>query len=54
MEKEADEMPGGVATLTIQSWQRALKRVELELTWQEGGQESDFMQYTYIHEATAP
>jgi quinol-cytochrome oxidoreductase complex cytochrome b subunit len=54
MEKEADEMPGGVATLTIQTWQRALKRVELELTWQEGGQGADFAQYTYIHEATAP
>jgi hypothetical protein len=54
MEKEQEEMPGGVATLTIETWQRALKRVELELTWQAGGQESTFSQYTYIHETTAP
>jgi hypothetical protein len=47
MEKE--DLPDGVATVTITTWQRDLKRVDLDLNWQSGGQEKIFNQYTYIH-----
>ncbi|MGD2206642.1 MAG: cytochrome bc complex cytochrome b subunit [Anaerolineae bacterium] len=54
MEKEQGDLPGGVATITIQIWQRNLKRVDLDIVWQGGGKEQTFNQYTYIHKATAP
>jgi quinol-cytochrome oxidoreductase complex cytochrome b subunit len=54
MTDEQDHLPGGEATLTITTWQRNLKRVDLDITWQEAGQEETFNQYTYIHEYTTP
>lgn len=48
------ELPSGVATLTITPWQRELKRVDLDTTWQEDGEEQAFHQHTYIHRHTAP
>jgi quinol-cytochrome oxidoreductase complex cytochrome b subunit len=51
MEKE---LPGGVATFTIQPWQKELKRVDLDITWPEGGEEKTFHQNTYIHRNSAP
>jgi ubiquinol-cytochrome c reductase cytochrome b subunit len=47
--QEKTGLPGGVATLTITTWQRDLKRVDLDIVWQEGGQQQSFNQYTYIH-----
>ena len=49
-----DELPGGVGILTIRTWQRELRRTELDLTWPEEGEEQTFHQRTYIHRATAP
>jgi hypothetical protein len=51
---EVDKLPAGVATLTITLWQRELKRVDLDITWQEGGTAKSFQQHTYIHQNTAP
>ncbi|HSJ56107.1 MAG TPA: cytochrome bc complex cytochrome b subunit [Anaerolineae bacterium] len=42
-----------VATITIQTWQRELKRIDLDMTWMAGGAEDDFNQYTYIHQNRA-
>jgi hypothetical protein len=53
MEKEQEHLSDGVATLTITTWQRDLKRVDLDITWQEGGEQQTFNQYTYIHQAAA-
>ena len=49
-----DELPGGVGILTIRTWQRELRRTELDLTWPEEGEEQTFHQRTYIHRAAAP
>jgi len=51
MRKEKD-LPENVATLTITTWQRDLKRVDLDFLWEEGGKEFTFNQHTYIHKAT--
>lgn len=48
------ELPDGVAVLTVQIWQRELKRVDLDITWPEGGEEHTFKQHTYIHRSSAP
>ncbi|MEE8389551.1 MAG: cytochrome bc complex cytochrome b subunit [Anaerolineae bacterium] len=47
--REAEQLPGGVATLTIRTWQRDLKRVDLDIVWEIDGVEHTFNQYTYIH-----
>ena len=51
MEKEQELSPG-VATLTITPWQRDLKRVDLDIAWQQGGEQRTFNQHTYIHKDT--
>lgn len=43
------ELPNGVATVDITTWQRDLKRIDLGIVWQESGTEHSFSQYTYIH-----
>jgi quinol-cytochrome oxidoreductase complex cytochrome b subunit len=48
------DLPGGAATLTIQDWQRDLRRVDLDITWPEEGEEKAFHQHTYIHRDAAP
>jgi len=40
------DLPGGTATLTITTWQRDLKRIDLDLVWP--GDET-FNQYIYVH-----
>lgn len=52
MDREAEGLPGGVATLTITTWQRNLKRVDLDIVWEIDGVEHTFNQYTYIHKDT--
>ena len=47
-------LPGGVAALTIRTWQKGLNRVDLDLVWPEAGEELTFHQYTYIHQDAAP
>jgi ubiquinol-cytochrome c reductase cytochrome b subunit len=47
------DLAGGVATLSIKTWQKDLKRIDLDITWQEGGESRSFNQYTYIHQAEA-
>jgi len=54
MEKDQDDLPGGVAMVSIRIWQRELKRVDIKITWQEEGEEQEFFQHTYIHRAFAP
>jgi len=49
MRAEREHLPNGVATLTIATWQRDLKRVDLNIVWEVGGEEHTFSQYTYIH-----
>jgi quinol-cytochrome oxidoreductase complex cytochrome b subunit len=49
-----EQIPGGVAALTIQTWQNELKRVDLDITWPEDGGERAFQQHTYIHRNSAP
>ena len=51
MEKE-QELSQGVATLTITPWQRDLKRVDLDIAWEQGGEQRAFNQHTYIHKDT--
>jgi ubiquinol-cytochrome c reductase cytochrome b subunit len=48
------ELSNGVATLIVSPWQRELKRVDLDTTWREGGEEHSFHQHTYIHRNAAP
>ena len=47
------DLAGGVATVSIRTWQKGLKRIDLDLTWQEGGESRAFNQHTYIHQAEA-
>jgi hypothetical protein len=54
MEAESEDLPGGVAEISIRIWQRELKRVDIEITWQEEGEERELLQHTYIHRAFAP
>jgi quinol-cytochrome oxidoreductase complex cytochrome b subunit len=49
---EAESLPNGVATLTITTWQRDLKKVNLDIAWEMNGEEHSFSQYTYIHKDT--
>jgi len=49
---EAEELPNGVTTLTITTWQRNLKRVDLDIVWESDGVEHTFNQHTYIHKDT--
>jgi hypothetical protein len=49
-----EELPGGVATFTIQPWQKELKRVDLDLAWPVDGDEQTLHQHTYIHQNAAP
>jgi hypothetical protein len=49
-----DDLPGGVAHLTITTWQRDLQRVDLDQEWVTDGEEQSFSQHTYIHRNTAP
>jgi hypothetical protein len=44
------ELPDGTATLTITTWQRNLKRVDLDIA--ESGEEISFNQHIYIHKDT--
>jgi len=52
MDHEAGNLPGGAATLTITTWQRDLKRVDLDIIWEVNGVEHTFNQYTYLHKDT--
>lgn len=45
-----DKIPGGTATLTITTWQRDLKRIDLAIAESEA--EATFNQHTYIHKDT--
>lgn len=53
MDEEQADFPGGGATLTITTWQRDLKRVDLDIVWQQDGVQQSFNQYTYIHKDAA-
>jgi quinol-cytochrome oxidoreductase complex cytochrome b subunit len=44
-----EELPDGRAELTIQTWQRDLKRVDLTITWTEEGQAVTRTEKVYIH-----
>ncbi|MCP4543502.1 MAG: cytochrome bc complex cytochrome b subunit [Chloroflexi bacterium] len=52
MTHESDRLPDGTATLTIATWQQDLKRIDLDIAWEEDGMEHTFNQYTYIHKNT--
>jgi len=52
VEHETEDLPSGAATLTITTWQRDLKRVDLDITWEEDGVKRTFNQYAYIHKDT--
>lgn len=52
MAAKAVQLPAGVATLTITTWQRDLKRVDLEIVWEAEGVEHTFQEYTYVHKDT--
>lgn len=47
------ELVNSAATVTIRTWQRDLKRIDLDIVWQEGSEENSFNQYTYIHKAAS-
>lgn len=49
---EESVLPESVATLTITTWQRDLKRVDLDIVWQEAEEEHAFNQHTYVHKDT--
>jgi hypothetical protein len=48
------DLPGGVGTFSVQTWQKDLKRADLDLEWEAGGEPQSFIQYTYIHRNVAP
>lgn len=50
---ESGELPDARATLTIITWQRDLKRVDLDIAWELDGEPHTFNQYMYLHKDTS-